>query len=204
MTGYDQAQLEARRAYDVGQSFRDGLRGLLATLGVDPDDPALVDTPARVMRALTEMTDGYRQDPSHLLARTFPVDGAESMILVRGVPFESLCAHHLLPFAGTAAIAYIPTPGAPVVGLSKLARVLDVYARRLQTQEHITSQVTAALDTHLDSLGSACVLAATHGCMAHRGVRKPGSVMVTSSLTGVFLHDPAARAEFMALSGAGG
>lgn len=181
--------------------FVNGLRAVLARLGIDPDDPAVIDTPGRVLRALAEMTAGYRDDPARHLERTFPVDGADSMVIVRDVPFESLCAHHLLPFAGTAAIAYIPRPGAPVVGLSKLARVLDVYARRLQTQEQIGVQVTHALDKHLDSVGSACVLAATHGCMAHRGVRKPGAVMVTSSLTGRFLDDSATRAEFLSLAG---
>lgn len=181
--------------------FAYGLRGILAGLGVDPYAPDVVDTPARVVRALGEMTAGYAQDPAEFLSRTFPVQGADSMVIVRDVPFESLCAHHLLPFAGTAALAYIPAAGAPVVGLSKLARVLDVYTRRLQTQEQIGVQVTTALDKHLDAVGSACVLSASHGCMAHRGVRKPGSVMVTSSLTGRFLHDGATRAEFMALAG---
>lgn len=184
--------------------FTAGLRGLLTGMGVDPDDPAVRDTPGRVVRALREMTAGYGLDPAVPLSRTFPVEGADQMVIVRGVPWESLCAHHLLPFTGTAALAYVPTDGAPVVGLSKLPRVLDIYTRRLQTQEQIGVQVTAALDKYLDTAGSACVLAAVHGCMAHRGVRKAGAVMVTSSLTGVFLHDPATRAEFMALSGMGG
>lgn len=204
MTAGQEAEALAEELYGTGQRFRDGLRGLLATLGVDPDDPAVRDTPGRVVRALQEMTAGYGLDPAVPLARTFPVDGADQMVILRACPFESVCAHHLLPFTGTAAVAYVPRPGAPVVGLSKLARVLDIYTRRLQTQEQIGVQVTAALDKHLESAGAACVLAATHGCMAHRGVRKAGAVMVTSSLTGVFLKDPATRAEFMALSGMGG
>lgn len=180
--------------------FAIGLRGLLEQLGVDPDGGDVADTPARWVRALREMTAGYGQDPAEYLARTFEVAHADEMIVVTGVPFTSLCAHHLLPFAGTAAIAYVPGAGAPVVGLSKLPRVLDVYARRLQSQEQITVQVTTALDTHLETRGSACLLRAVHGCMAHRGVRKAGAAMVTSSLTGVFRDDAAARAEFLAMA----
>lgn len=180
--------------------FAAGLRALIAALGVDPDGGDVADTPARWVRALREMTEGYGQDPGEFLARQFEMDHADTMIAVTGVPFTSLCAHHLLPFTGTAAIAYLPAPGAPVVGLSKLPRVLDVYAKRLQAQEQITVQVTTALDTHLQTLGSACVLRAVHGCMAHRGVRKAGAAMVTSSLTGVFRDQPATRAEFLALA----
>ena len=197
LVGLDRTAAEYPRA-----TFVAGLRAVLRGLGVDPDGPDVADTPDRVLRALREMAKGYGEDPAVHLARTFPVDGADGMVLVRDVPFESLCAHHLLPFSGRAAIAYIPAAGQPVVGLSKLARVLDVYAHRLQTQEQIGVQVTAALDEHLAPLGSACVLVAQHGCMAHRGVRKAGASMVTSSLTGVFRNDPAARAEFMALAGA--
>jgi len=173
----------------------DGVRAWLAARGLDPDSPDLHDTPHRVLRALNEFTAGYDQDPAEHLARTFPAEHAGTPIVVTGVPFTSLCAHHLLPFSGTADIAYQPAPGAPVAGLSKLPRVLDVYARRLQSQEQLTQQVTTALDTYLDSLGAACVIRSEHGCLAHRGARKPGSVMVTASYTGRFLDDPAARAE---------
>lgn len=182
------------------QTFAVGLRGLLAGLGVDPDGGDVADTPARWVRALREMTAGYGQDPGDYLARQFEMPHADTMIVVSGVPFTSLCAHHLLPFTGTAAIAYLPQPGAPVVGLSKLPRVLDIYAQRLQSQEQITVQVSTALDEHLRTLGSACILRAVHGCMAHRGVRKAGAEMVTSSMTGVFREDPAARSEFLALA----
>lgn len=181
-------------------TFAAGLRGILRDLGVDPTGDDVADTPARVLRALREMTAGYGEDPAEHLARTFQVEAGDGMVIVRDVPFTSLCAHHLLPFAGTAAIAYLPAAGARVVGLSKLARVLDVYARRLQTQEAIGVQVTSAIDAHLDTLGAACVLTASHGCMAHRGVRKPGATMVTSSLTGAFRIDAAVRAEFLALA----
>lgn len=175
--------------------FTEGLRAWLVANNVDPFTPALLDTPARVLRALTEMTAGYSEDPAEHLTRTFPVDHDGSPIIVTGVPFTSLCEHHLLPFAGHADIAYQPHPGQPVAGLSKLPRVLDVYARRLQTQEQLTRQVTTALDTHLKPQGSACIIRSEHGCLAHRGARKPGSVMVTSSYTGTFHNDPQARAE---------
>jgi GTP cyclohydrolase I len=142
---------------------------------------------------------GYEQDPAEHLARTFTVQHDGGPIVVTGVPFSSLCAHHLLPFTGTADIAYQPHPGDPVAGLSKLPRVLDVYARRLQTQEELTSQVTSALDKHLNPAGSACVIRSEHGCLAHRGARKPGARMVTASYTGVFRDDPQARADLRTL-----
>jgi GTP cyclohydrolase I len=176
-------------------AFIHGVRAWLRARGLDPLTPDLADTPARILRALEEMTAGYGQDPAAILARTFQVDRDDTPVIVTGVPFTSLCAHHLLPFTGTADIAYQPAPGAPVAGLSKLPRVLDVYARRLQTQEALTRQVTAALDAHLDTLGTACVIRSEHGCLAHRGARKPGSVMVTASYTGRYRDDPAARAE---------
>lgn len=178
--------------------FTQGLRAWLVANGIDPNAPGMVDTPDRVLRALAEMTAGYSDDPAVHLARTFPVQYDGSPIAVRDVPFTSLCAHHMLPFTGTADIAYQPAPGQPVAGLSKLARVLDVYARRLQTQEELTTQVTTALESHLSPLGSACVIRSEHGCLAHRGARKPGAVMVTASYTGTFL-DPVARQELHAL-----
>lgn len=178
----------------VTDAFTTGLRAWFTARGLDPDSPALADTPARVLRALEEMTAGYDDNPMQHLARRFPVDHDGGPIVVTGVPFTSLCEHHLLPFTGHADIAYQPRPGQPVAGLSKLPRVLDVYARRLQTQEQLTHQVTAALDTHLSPLGSACIIRSEHGCLAHRGARKPGSVMVTSSYTGHWTN-PDARAE---------
>lgn len=180
--------------------FRAGLRGVLAGLGLDPDEDAVKDTPDRVLRALREMTSGYGVDVEAVLSRTFEMPHADEMVILSKIPFVSLCAHHLLPFHGHGTVAYIPAPGARLVGLSKLARVLDAYARRLTSQEVITAQVTGALDRHLNTQGSACVLVATHGCMAHRGVMKPGAEMVTSSLTGAFRANPETRAEFMALA----
>jgi GTP cyclohydrolase I len=186
---------ERARQADAAAAYAHGVRQWLATRGLNPDGPDLVDTPLRVLRALTEMTAGYDEDPAAHLTRTFDVQHNGGTIVVTGVPFSSLCAHHLLPFTGTADIAYQPRPGHPVAGLSKLPRVLDVYARRLQTQEELTAQVTSALDKHLDPAGSACIIRSEHGCLAHRGARKPGARMVTASYTGIFLDDPQARAD---------
>lgn len=176
-----------------------GIRSWLVDRGLDPDDPNLADTPARVARAWTELTAGYDQDPEVLLSRTFPVERAEGMIAVTGVPFTSCCAHHLMPFTGTATIAYVPVAGAPVVGLSKLPRLLDMFAQRLQVQEQLTWQVTDALDTYLKTEGSACIVRAEHGCMTQRGVRKAGAAMVTTSFTGRFATDADLRAQLTAL-----
>lgn len=181
----------------------DGIRSWMAVRGLDPEDPSLRDTPARVLRAWNELTAGYDEDPETVLSRTFPVERGDGMIAVTDVPFTSICEHHLMPFAGTATIAYLPIPGTPVVGLSKLPRLLDIYARRLQVQERLTWQVTDALDTHLKTQGSACAIRAEHGCMTQRGVRKPGASMVTSSFTGRFQTDADVRADFLALRGGG-
>lgn len=184
---------------DPDDLFKDGIRSWLLSRGLDPASPALLDTPGRVLAALNEFTAGYADDPAAHLKRVFDVERPDQPIAVSGVPFTSLCEHHILPFSGTAMIAYWPAPGAPVAGLSKLPRVLDTYARRLQTQERLTKQVTDALDTHLDTLGSACVLRSEHGCLAHRGARKPGSVMTTASYTGVFRTESDVRSDLWAL-----
>lgn len=179
-----------------------GIAELIAYLGYDPASEGLIDTPARVVRAYEEMTSGQLLDPTRHLKRTFPAEGTDhdEMIAVVGIEFVAVCEHHLLPFPGTATVAYKPSPGAPVVGLSKLARVVDEYARRLTMQERITRQVTDALDTHLDTTGSACILSSHHACMGFRGIRKPTARMVTSSLTGVFRDHPETRAELLSLA----
>ncbi len=184
---------------DAEQALAGGITAWLSARGLDPESAELADTPQRVVAALAEFTAGYDQDPAVHLARTFPVEHSGQPIVVTDVPFTSLCGHHLLPFSGTATIAYLPAPGAPVAGLSKLPRVLDVYACRLQTQENLTRQVATALDTHLDIRGSACLIRSVHGCLAHRGARKPGAAMVTASYTGVFLTDRQSRADLHAL-----
>lgn len=175
--------------------FRAGLRAWLMSRGLDPADPAIKDTPGRVLRALNEFTAGYEEDPAVHLERVFPAEHAGTPIVVTGVPFTSMCAHHLIPFTGTANIAYQPKPGSPVAGLSKLPRVLDVYARRLQTQEDLTRQVVDALDKHLNPAGAACVIRSEHGCLAHRGAKKPGSQMVTVAYAGIFATHDDKRAE---------
>lgn len=179
-----------------------GVVALLNHLGYDTAVPGMVDTPMRVVKALEELTAGEHEDVADHLARVFPADESDhdEMIVVTGVAFTAMCEHHMMPFTGTAAVGYVPTPGAPVVGLSKLARVVEVYARRLTMQERITRQVTAALDKHLDTQGTACVIRSHHACMGVRGVKKPGASMVTSSLTGLFRDDSRTRDEFLTLA----
>ena len=160
--------------------------------------PGMIETPARVAKAWMEWTSGYEADPE-LILKTFE-DGAENydeMVIVKEIPFYSHCEHHMAPFFGTAAIAYIPD--GRIVGLSKLSRLLDCFARRFQVQERITQQVTGALMEHLQPKGAACVIRARHLCMESRGIKKAGSQTVTSSLQGVF-REPAVRAEFFSLS----
>jgi GTP cyclohydrolase I len=176
---------------------------LLDHLGYHLHAPGLRDTPDRVVRALEELTEGERYDPADHLGVTFPAEGVDNdeLILVTGVEFTAMCEHHLLPFTGQAAVGYVPEPGAPVVGLSKLARLVDGYAKRATMQERITRQVTDALNDRLTIKGAACVLRSQHACMGVRGVRKPDASMVTSSLTGAFRHDPRLRDEFLSLVG---
>lgn len=178
---------------------------LLDHLGYHLHAPGLRDTPDRVVRALEELTEGERYDPTDHLGVTFPAEGVDNdeLILVTGVEFTAMCEHHMLPFTGHAAVGYVPQPGAPVVGLSKLARLVDGYARRLTMQERITRQVTTALDNRLDTMGAACVVRSHHACMGVRGVRKPDAAMVTSSLTGAFRSDARLREEFLTLAGGG-
>lgn len=153
-------------------------------------------TPARAAKALMEMTSGYDIDVSTLFT-TFPGEGYDEMVVERNISFVSLCEHHMLPFEGVAAIAYIPSDR--IVGLSKLARVVDAYARRLQVQERLTGQIADAMVDHLSPVGTMVVIEATHSCMSCRGVRKAGVVAVTSAVRGAMKEKPEARAEAMAL-----
>jgi GTP cyclohydrolase I len=172
---------------------------LLAYLGDDPGREGLLDTPARVTRAYAELFSGYGQDPADVLGVTFEeVGGYDEMVLVRDIPFVSHCEHHMAPFFGRAAIAYYPERG--VVGLSKLARLVEIYARRLQTQETMTAQILRALDTHLTGNGAAVLVEAEHMCMSMRGVRKPGATTTTLLFSGRFRDDPAAQARFFTLA----
>lgn len=175
-----------------------GIRALLALVGDDPDREGLLDTPARVVKAYRELC-GAPGDPETLLSKVFQIEDADSVVAVGPIEFVSVCEHHLLPFTGTAWIAYIPAAD-KVVGLSKLPRLLQHYAARPQVQERLGAQVTAAMDKYLDAKGSACVIKSSHSCMALRGVKVSGAQMVTSSLTGAFRDDPRTRAEFLALT----
>lgn len=173
----------------------EAVRVLLAAIGENPDREGLRDTPARVVRALLEMTAGYCEKPAEVLGTTFDVP-TDQLVAVRGIEFSSLCEHHLLPFTGTASIGYLP--GDRVVGLSKLGRIVDTFARRLQVQERLTQEIAGAISDVLRPLGVAVVIRGHHSCMACRGVRKRAE-MVTSAMLGRFRDNPELRAEFLAL-----
>ncbi|WP_040158678.1 GTP cyclohydrolase I FolE [Nigerium massiliense] len=173
------------------------VREILLGIGEDPDRDGLRDTPARVARACDELFAGLTSDPAELLATTFDIHH-EEMVLVKDIELVSVCEHHLLPFTGVAHVAYIPSKDGRVTGLSKLARLVDVYARRPQVQERLTGEIADALVTHLRPQGAMVVVEAEHQCMTMRGVRKPGSKTVTSAVRGG-LRNPATRAEAMSL-----
>ena len=173
----------------------ENIRRLLEYIGEDPEREGLKETPQRVIKSYEKLFGGYKQKPSDVI-KTFE-NSCDEMVLLRGIEFYSFCEHHMLPFYGKAHIAYIPD--GKVIGVSKLVRVLEIYSRRLQIQERLCQQVTEALDELLKPLGVACVLEACHLCMTCRGVEKQNSIMVTSSLTGVFKTKPEARAEFMSM-----
>lgn len=180
----------------------DGVRALLRLMGEDPDREGLQDTPKRVVKAYLELAD-QPGDPAVLLDTRFgDVDyPTDEMIAVGPIGFTSLCEHHLLPFTGQAWVAYIPSPhGRGVVGLSKIPRLVEHFARRPQVQERLTTQIADTLVEHLQPRGAACVVRSAHTCMSLRGVRKTGADMVTSVLRGVFKDDATVRAEFLALT----
>src|SRR6266700_3010341 len=174
------------------------VRTLIAFAGDRPEREGLIETPRRVVDAYQELYRGYRECPAELLDRTFTEIGKyDDFVLVRDISFNSHCEHHMMPFMGRAHIAYKPTER--VVGLSKLARLVDVYARRLQTQEHLTSQITTAIDEILRPHGVGVMLEAEHMCMALRGVEKPGALTVTTHFTGAFREDAAEQVRFMTM-----
>jgi GTP cyclohydrolase IA len=176
------------------------VRGMLAYLGEDPDREGLLETPARVVRAWDEHFAGYTMDPGEYLAKTFQeVEGYDELVLVSDIEVMSHCEHHMVPFVGKAHVAYIPN--GRVVGLSKIARVVDVYAKRLQVQEKMTAQIAEALQTHLAPQGVAVIMQCQHFCMCYRGVKKPGSWTTTSKLYGVFLDNAPSRMELFTLIG---
>ncbi|OHQ76708.1 GTP cyclohydrolase I FolE [Corynebacterium sp. HMSC073H12] len=174
------------------------VRELLIAVGEDPDREGLKETPARVARAYREVFAGLFEDPSEVLAKTFNEDHQE-LVLVKDIPIYSTCEHHLVPFFGVAHIGYIPGKDGRVTGLSKLARLVDGYAKRPQVQERLTSQVADALVERLDPTSAIVVIEAEHLCMAMRGIRKPGARTVTSAVRGGFKADARSRAEAMAL-----
>ncbi|WP_077488273.1 GTP cyclohydrolase I FolE [Sinomonas mesophila] len=173
------------------------VREILFAVGEDPDRSGLVDTPKRVAKAYAETFSGLHQDPEDVLGVTFDLEH-EELVLVKDIPFYSTCEHHLVPFHGVAHVGYIPSHDGRVTGLSKLARLVDIFARRPQVQERLTTQVADALVHHLKPRGVIVVISCEHMCMSMRGVRKPGAHTVTSAVRGQ-LHDPATRAEAMSL-----
>jgi GTP cyclohydrolase I len=169
----------------------------LAALGEDPDRAGLADTPRRVQESLQFLTDGYKVDPADVLGDALFEETYDEMVLVRDIELYSLCEHHMLPFFGKAHIAYLPS--GKVVGLSKLARLVDIFARRLQVQERLTRQIAEAIQTLLDPAGVGVVIQASHLCMMMRGVQKQNSSTVTSCLLGCFRDDQRTRSEFLEL-----
>ncbi|HQR26516.1 MAG TPA: GTP cyclohydrolase I FolE [Nocardioides sp.] len=182
---FDQARAEA------------AVRELLLAIGEDPDREGLVDTPARVARAYAELTAGLRQAPEDVLSTTFDI-GHDEMVLVRDIELWSMCEHHLVPFTGVAHLGYIPAETGKITGLSKLARLVDVYAKRPQVQERLTTQIADAMMGILEARGAIVVIEAEHLCMTMRGVRKAGARTITSAVRGL-MHRGATRSEAMAL-----
>ncbi|WP_031511807.1 GTP cyclohydrolase I FolE [Corynebacterium glutamicum] len=174
------------------------IRELLIAVGEDPDREGLLETPARVARAYKETFAGLHEDPTTVLEKTFS-EGHEELVLVREIPIYSMCEHHLVPFFGVAHIGYIPGKSGKVTGLSKLARLADMFANRPQVQERLTSQIADALVEKLDAQAVAVVIEAEHLCMAMRGIRKPGAVTTTSAVRGGFKNNAASRAEVFSL-----
>jgi len=174
------------------------VRSLLSFIGEDPNREGLLDTPQRVVKAMHEHFWGYHADPFEPLQRTFgEIDGYDELVLLQDIEVHSHCEHHMVPFVGRAHVAYIPN--GRVVGLSKLARVVDIYSKRLQVQEKLTAQIANAINTTLRPRGVAVVIQARHFCMCYRGVRQPAAVTTTSKLHGSFLTNPAARMELFTL-----
>jgi GTP cyclohydrolase IA len=183
---FDHARIEA------------AVRMLLEAIGEDPDRPGIVDTPARVARSFDEIFAGLLIDPADVLSVTFD-ESYDEMVMIRDIPFHSMCEHHLVPFMGVAHVAYLPSEDGRITGLSKLARLVDVCAKRPGLQERMTTMIADALERALEPRGVLVVLEARHLCMEMRGIRKPGAMTVTSTVRGIFRDDEKTRAEAMAL-----
>ena len=176
---------------------KDIVISMLRVIGEDPEREGLKDTPSRVARSWSEIFGGYKEDPAKILRKTFTADGYDEMIMLKNVEFFSMCEHHILPFFGKITVAYIPEDR--VAGISKIARVIDVFAYRLQIQERMTVQIADAINDALDPKGVMVVIEAQHLCMMLRGVEKQGQVMTTSAVRGVFLKKQEVRGEFFGL-----
>jgi len=192
--------VEPEPKIEVPAEVAEAVRTLIRWTGDDPDREGLLDTPRRVARAWREYAQGYAEDPAVHLSRTFEeVGGYDEIVLLKDIPFQSHCEHHMAPIIGKAAIAYLPNER--VVGISKLARVLHGFSRRLQVQERLTAQVADAIWQHLQPKGVAVVIEASHACMTARGVQTPGVMMTTSRMMGTFREDERSRREVLALMG---
>ena len=179
---------------EIEQAFR----GVLRWIGEDPDRDGLRETPGRLVRAYREYFCGYEQDPEQILQKTFEeIEGYDEMVLLRGIPFQSHCEHHVAPIIGRAWVAYVPNER--VVGISKLARVVEAYAKRLQIQERLTAQIANCIEQVLKPKGTGVVIKATHHCMTSRGVNKQGTDLVTSRMLGCFRDNPMTRQELMSM-----
>jgi GTP cyclohydrolase I len=189
--------LDPKRQHLAGATMQEHIREILKAIGEDPDREGLARTPQRVAQALSFLTRGYAMDPAKVINEALFTEDYEEMIVQKDIDFYSLCEHHLLPFFGKAHVAYIPHH--KIVGISKLARLVDVYARRLQVQERMTNQIATIIMEKLDALGVAVVIEAEHLCMRMRGVEKQNSYVITSSLLGAFRTRQDTRSEFMNL-----
>ena len=193
-----QRALTPARGKPSREEAEEAVRTLLRWAGDNPEREGLLQTPARVVKAYEELFSGYRQDPKEVLERVFSeVEGYDDLVLVRDIPFFSHCEHHMVPFVGKAHIAYYPTDG--VVGLSKLARLVDVFAKRLQTQEAMTAQIASTIESELNPRGVAVLVEAEHMCMSMRGVLKQGASTVTVQFSGAFRDNPSEQAHFYTL-----
>jgi GTP cyclohydrolase I len=186
---------KGKKQVDIGR-IEKAVKEILSSVGEDVEREGLKRTPARVAKMYAELLAGMDEDPKQHLSSVF-TEGYDEIVLLRDIPFYSVCEHHLMPFIGSAHVAYLPA-GA-VLGVSKLARIVDCFARRLQVQERLTDQIADFIMDSLKPRGVAVVLEASHSCMTIRGIKKPGSVMVTSSLRGIFRRDPKSRSEIMSL-----